>query len=135
MPLGDRKNMAYQGTVVTKGTGQGIVVATGMSTEMGKIAKQLNKSSGNDKTPLQKKLDIFAYVLFGVGLVLAVAVYGANRWDFSTETTLYAIALAIAYVPLLLLLLLSRLKNKFVIFQYHSRRPCYCHDSHNGHGC
>jgi magnesium-transporting ATPase (P-type) len=90
--------MAYQSTVVTKGHGHGIVVATGMSTEMGKIAKQLNKSSGNDKTPLQKKLDYFAYILFGVGCVLAVAVYGANQWDFSTETTLYAIALAIAYV-------------------------------------
>jgi len=45
------------------------------------------------------RLDIMAYVLFGFALVLAVVVYGANRWAFETEVTLYAIALAIAIIP------------------------------------
>jgi magnesium-transporting ATPase (P-type) len=89
--------MAYMSTVVTKGKGRGMVVATGMQTEIGKIAKQL-KTSAFEKTPLQRKMDILAYCLFGFGLALAVAVYGANQWIFDTESTLYAIALALSCV-------------------------------------
>jgi len=54
-PLGDRTNMAYMSTVVTKGRGFGVVVATGMATEMGKIAKELKSDNGLNKTPLQKR--------------------------------------------------------------------------------
>jgi len=54
-PLGDRTNMAYMSTVVTKGRGVGIIVTTGMKTEIGKIAKELKSNSGFQKTPLQKR--------------------------------------------------------------------------------
>jgi len=54
-PLGDRINMAYMSTVVTKGHARGVVVATGMKTEIGKIAKELNNNDGLQKTPLQKR--------------------------------------------------------------------------------
>ena len=54
-PLGDRVTMAYMSTVVTKGRGYGVVVATGMNTEIGKIAKELKSNDGLNKTPLQKR--------------------------------------------------------------------------------
>ena len=57
MPLGDRKNLAYKGTFITNGRGEGVVVQTGMDTEMGKIAKML---AGEDNTtPLQKRMAAF----------------------------------------------------------------------------
>jgi len=54
-PLGDRVNMVFSSTTVTKGRGRGIVVNTAMETEVGKIAKSLASTSVTEKTPLQKK--------------------------------------------------------------------------------
>jgi P-type Na+/K+ transporter len=54
-PLGDRKNMVFSSTIVTKGRGKGIVINTGMGTEIGKIARTLASTSVASKTPLQKR--------------------------------------------------------------------------------
>lgn len=118
MPIGDRINLCYSSTVVTKGRGTGIVFGTGMKTEVGKIAEAMgNKKPKNvsakarvadsilsflglrNRTPLQIKLSKLAYILFGCAIILAIIVFGAARFDITNEVILYAIAVAIAIIP------------------------------------
>ena len=100
MPLGDRRNMAYMGTVATYGRGRGVVVETGMSTELGKIAN-LIQDVGPGETPLQVRLDQVGKLLAIVGLiaaalVLAIGVYLNEPLD---EMFLTAVSVAVAVVP------------------------------------
>ncbi|RKP10122.1 potassium/sodium efflux P-type ATPase [Thamnocephalis sphaerospora] len=97
--VGDRINMAYSSTTVTKGRGKAIVVYTGMKTEIGKIAKRLMDDGGNQKTPLQKSMDRMAFMLFGVAIILAIIVFGVNKFKVTSDVLIYAISLAIAVIP------------------------------------
>ncbi|XP_024402062.1 sodium/potassium exporting P-type ATPase 1-like [Physcomitrium patens] len=96
--IGDRTNMMYSSTTVVKGRGRGIVVSTGMSTEIGKISSAINETA-TTSTPMQKKLNLMAYVLLGVALIFALIVFAVNRFQFDTEIVIYAIALSIAVIP------------------------------------
>jgi P-type Ca2+ transporter type 2C len=99
-PLAERTNMAFKGTAVTSGSGWGLVVATGMHTELGKIAS-LAEESGEEESPLEKRLSQMAYKLIWVTLAVAaaVAISGllANRDTLLIIET--AIALAVAAIP------------------------------------
>ncbi|KAI9596567.1 hypothetical protein BDF19DRAFT_394346 [Syncephalis fuscata] len=97
--IGDRINMVYSSTLVTKGRGKGIAVHTGMGTEIGKIAKRLTESTNSQRTPLQKSLDRLAYILFGCAIILALVVFGVNKFNVTPDILIYAISLAIAVIP------------------------------------
>jgi P-type Ca2+ transporter type 2C len=100
LPVGDRKNMAHAGTVATYGRGRGIVVATGMETEFGKIAKMLSTVE-TGKTPLQENLDKVGHILarISIAVVVLIVILGLFRGMPFIEILIFGIALAVAVVP------------------------------------
>jgi Ca2+-transporting ATPase len=100
LALGDRLNMAYSGCSVTYGRGSGVVVATGMNTEVGKIAKHLTQSEAQE-TPLQKKLGEMSKIL-SIGIVLISAIIffaGVLQGRERFEMFLTSVSLAVAAIP------------------------------------
>ncbi|ABY93903.1 MULTISPECIES: calcium-transporting P-type ATPase, PMR1-type [Thermoanaerobacter] len=100
MPLGDRANSAFMGTVVTYGRGKGIVVSTGMKTEIGMIAEML-ESYQDEVTPLQKKLEQTGKALGIASLVISGIVFllGLLRGIQFLEMFMTAVSLAVAAIP------------------------------------
>ncbi len=100
MPLADRTNMAYLGTHVVYGRARATVVATGMSTEMGKIAKLLSEARPQP-TPLQKRLDEFGKKLvYAAGFICAVIFgLGVLRGEKTLDMFLTSVSLAVAAIP------------------------------------
>ena len=100
LPLGDRRNMSYMGTIVTQGRGLALTVATGMQTELGKIA-DLIQQTGYEQTPLQKRLDALGKTLAVIGVLIAVliGILGYLRGDELRHMLLTAVSVAVAIVP------------------------------------
>jgi potassium/sodium efflux P-type ATPase len=123
MPVGDRTNMAYSGSIMARGRATGIAISTGMKTEVGKIAQLLREQDPGLKnanvlfrtrkrfkntmvqilglvgTPLQVKLSKFALLLFALAISLAIIVFSANKWDIHGEVLIYGICVAVAVIP------------------------------------
>lgn len=100
VPLADRRNMAYMGTVVTYGRGTAVVVGTGMATELGKIATLL-QSVQREMTPLQQRLEKLGLQLAigGVAVAALVMVIGLLNGETLDEMFLTAVSVAVAVVP------------------------------------
>ncbi|KAF2457031.1 hypothetical protein BDY21DRAFT_344705 [Lineolata rhizophorae] len=140
---GDRLNVAYSSSTVTKGRARGIVFATGMYTEIGTIASALRQKQSkrrpvkrkedgragphryaqayaltgfdavgrflgvNVGTPLQKKLSRLAILLFGIAVVCAIIVLGANEFSGAQEVVIYAVATGLSMIPASLIVVLT----------------------------
>ena len=100
LPLGDRINMAYMGTVVTYGHGQAVVTATGMNTELGNIASSL-QAVETEPTPLQKRLAQLgrSLALAALAIVALVFAMGMLRGEKADLMLMTALSLAVAVVP------------------------------------
>ncbi len=108
--LGDRKNMAYMGSTLVYGRGKAVVVATGMDTEMGKIANAISLAQ-ESKTPLEIKLEQLSKVLTKLVLAVCVVIFGYNIamhfigggegqfYEVALDSFITAIALAVAAIP------------------------------------
>ncbi|KAF5664920.1 potassium sodium efflux P-type transporter [Fusarium denticulatum] len=131
MPMGDRVNLAYSGSSVTRGRATGIVIATGMETEVGQIAELLRKTKNDDTertpvgravwksyqfcrrilglegTPLQVTLSKFALLLFAFAIILVIIVFSASLWKITDEVLLYGICVGVAVIPESLLAVLT----------------------------
>lgn len=123
LPIGDRTNLCYAGTTMTLGRATGVVICTGMNTEVGKIAGLLRKKGerktysnpvvgalasfkdgvkrilGLTGTPLQVKLSKFALLLFALAMLLVLIVFSANVFEIDSEVLIYAIVVGVAVIP------------------------------------
>ena len=99
VPVGDRLNMAYRGTSITRGHGLGLAVATGMRTQLGKIAELVGTQRG--PTPLQRRLAAFGRQLVWVVLALCGVVFatGMASGEATLPMLLTAVSLAVAAIP------------------------------------
>ena len=99
MPIGDKKNLAFKGTFVTYGRGTGVVITTGMQTELGHIAKMLQEDE--TLTPLQQRMASFGKKLSILVLFLCIAFFIAGwlRGEDIARMALTSISLAVAAIP------------------------------------
>jgi len=100
LPLGDRQNLVFMGTIVTYGRGRAVVTATGMDTELGKIADSI-QSVEQEQTPLQRRLDQLGRKLALAALILVAIIFGFGifRGEKFEDMFLTAVSLAVAIIP------------------------------------
>ncbi|RIX49939.1 calcium-translocating P-type ATPase, SERCA-type [Paenibacillus nanensis] len=100
LPLGDQRNMGFMGTMVTRGTAKGVVIRTGMATEMGKIAGLIQETESME-TPLQHRLEQLGKLLIVValGLTVMVVVAGILHGQPAYGMFLAGVSLAVAAIP------------------------------------
>ena len=101
LPLGDRRNMAYSGTLVTYGTGRGVVIATGADTEIGRISGLL-AAIEQLSTPLLRQMNIFARYLSFVIIAVGALIFFAGYWlDHNDPAELFVavVALTVSAIP------------------------------------
>ena len=100
IPLGDRKNMAFSSGMVTYGRGRGVVVATGMETEVGRIAHML-QHAGDTETPMSRRLNQLGRILGLVALGICAVIFAVGVIYGNSVMTMFmtAVSLAVAAIP------------------------------------
>jgi len=100
LPLGDQRNIGFMGTMLTGGTGKGVVIRTGMNTEMGRIADLIQKTEEME-TPLQRRLEQLGKILIIVALALTIVVViaGILHGQPAYGMFLAGVSLAVAAIP------------------------------------
>ncbi|MEI4831082.1 calcium-translocating P-type ATPase, SERCA-type [Bacillus sp. FJAT-53711] len=98
--IGDQTNMAFMGTMITRGSGIGVVIGTGMNTAMGQIANMLQNAEQNE-TPLQRRLEQLGKILIVVALILTalVVLVGVYQGNETYHMFLAGVSLAVAAIP------------------------------------
>ncbi|MBH0208052.1 MAG: cation-translocating P-type ATPase [Nitrospira sp.] len=103
VPLADQRNMVFMGTVAVSGKARGLVVATGLGTELGRIAALIQKAAEAERTetPLQRRLEQFGSTLLWLALTVVAIVFvlGSLRGEPLVEMFLVSVSLAVAAVP------------------------------------
>jgi len=103
VPLADQRNMVFMGTVAVSGKARGLVVGTGLGTELGRIAAMIRKADEAERaeTPLQRRLEQFGYTLLwlALGVVTVVFALGSLRGEPLVAMFLISVSLAVAAVP------------------------------------
>ncbi|GAB0137450.1 hypothetical protein EsDP_00005714 [Epichloe bromicola] len=131
LPVGDRVNLVFSGSSVSRGRATGVVISTGMDTEVGQIAELLRKKRkdvrgnnyvtkalytflqtlrnilGLEGTPLQVTLSKFTLLMFGLAILLATIVLSVNHWKINDDVLLYGICVGVAVIPESLLAVLT----------------------------
>lgn len=99
-PMAERKSIAYMGTTICSGRGQGVVVSTGMNTEFGKIAG-LTQSMGDENTRLKQRLDVLGQKIGIISLIIAFGIFilGLVQHRGLLEMFLLGVSLAVAVIP------------------------------------
>ncbi|AFC31968.1 YloB [Paenibacillus mucilaginosus 3016] len=100
IPLGDQRNLGFMGTMLTRGTAKGVVIRTGMKTEMGKIADLIQQTDAQE-TPLQHRLEQLGKILIIVALGLTVLVVAAGILHGQEPYGMFlaGVSLAVAAIP------------------------------------
>ena len=100
IPMGDKINLAYSSTLATYGRGEGVVIGTGMNTEIGKIAKALTSEDDNE-TPLQRKLDALGKSLGYIAMFVCLVIFilGVLQGRSALDMLITAVSLAVAAIP------------------------------------
>ncbi|QLL32177.1 hypothetical protein HG536_0C03450 [Torulaspora globosa] len=134
-PIGDRLNLAFSSSTVVKGRAQGVVIKTGLNTEIGKIAQSLRGAEGlisrdpaksffqnawistkrtcgaflgtTIGTPLHRKLSKLAILLFGIAVVFAIIVMASQKFNVDRDVAVYAICVALSMIPSSLVVVLT----------------------------
>ena len=103
LPVADRSNMAFMGTMAVSGKARALVVSTGLCTELGQIAAMIQKASEEERaeTPLQRRLEQFGYTLLWLALAVVAVVFvmGTLRGEPLVAMFLTSVSLAVAAVP------------------------------------
>ncbi|CAO3592169.1 unnamed protein product [Absidia cylindrospora] len=98
-PLGDRINMIYSSTIVSKGRGRGIVTSCGMNTEIGKVATKLDEASDGDTTRLQKSLNKMYIVLMIASVICVLTVLASVKFKANYDIGMYCMTAALSVLP------------------------------------
>lgn len=101
VPLADRDNMIFMGTSIAAGRGRAVVVATGMQTEIGRIATLIEEAGANEDTPLQRKLESIGRILLWAALAIVALLFvlGLARGAALLEWFMTSVSLAVAAIP------------------------------------